>query len=91
MQAVLTRNTQILHSTLADHVTPFGSILRPPSLYEFVGSQGLAALNAADTRQAEWIAYIDDFKLMFVLTVVSLPLLLLSTGRRSAAGAIALE
>jgi DHA2 family multidrug resistance protein len=38
---------------------------------------GIAALNAEVTRQAAMVAYIDDFKLMMLITLASVPLLLL--------------
>jgi DHA2 family multidrug resistance protein len=38
---------------------------------------GMAALNAEVTRQAAMVAYIDDFKLMMLIALASLPLLLL--------------
>ena len=92
VQALLVRNTQILHASLADRITPFADRLRPPALYGPSLTHGLAALNTAVTRQAEWIAFLDDFKLMFLLTVACLPLLLLlNTGRPAAGAPVALE
>jgi MFS transporter, DHA2 family, multidrug resistance protein len=38
---------------------------------------GMAALNAEVTRQAAMVAYIDDFKLMMLIALASMPLLLL--------------
>jgi DHA2 family multidrug resistance protein len=38
---------------------------------------GIAALNAEVTRQAAMVAYIDDFKLMMLIALASVPLLLL--------------
>ena len=38
---------------------------------------GMAALNAEVTRQAAMVAYIDDFKLIMLIALASLPLLLL--------------
>jgi DHA2 family multidrug resistance protein len=37
----------------------------------------MAALNAEVTRQAAMVAYIDDFKLIMLIALASLPLLLL--------------
>ena len=39
-------------------------------------SAGAAALNGEITRQAAMVAYIDDFKLMLIITVCAAPLLL---------------
>ena len=38
---------------------------------------GLAALNAEVTRQAAMVAYVDDFKLIMLIALGSMPLLLL--------------
>jgi DHA2 family multidrug resistance protein len=79
--ALLQINTQINHAIVAGDVTPFnrafqgGAALRywnPGSIH------GAAALNEEITRQAQIIAYIDDFKLMLVLSLVTLPLVLLT-------------
>jgi len=86
MQALLTRNTQIMHSRLAEHVTPYASALRAATQTPTT-PHALAAINAAVTRQAEMIAYINDFKLLLVLTLAVMPLLLLLRSGRVAAGA----
>jgi DHA2 family multidrug resistance protein len=80
------RNTQIMHARLAEHVVPYGAALRG-SGYDVATSHGLAALNAAVTRQASMIAYNNDFKLLLVLTVAVMPLLLLlRAGSRQGGG-----
>jgi DHA2 family multidrug resistance protein len=48
---------------------------------------GLAALNAEVTRQAALIAYVNDFWMMMVLTVLAIPLLSLIRKPRAAAAA----
>jgi MFS transporter, DHA2 family, multidrug resistance protein len=48
-----------------------------PGLLERIGQQGDVALqiiNADINRQALFIAYLDDFKLMMILTFAALPL-----------------
>ena len=52
--------------------------------FSLVTPAGLDALNGEINRQASMIAYIDDFKLMFVLAIVVLPLLLLTRPPRTA-------
>jgi DHA2 family multidrug resistance protein len=86
VQALLTRNTQIMHAQLAEHITPYGGQLRSASPYDFATSQGLAALNASVTRQAEMIAYNNDFKLLLVLTLAIFPLIFLLRPARRVAG-----
>ncbi len=78
VQALLVSNTQIVHATLAEHVSPWNLLARDPNLAAQLASHsGTAALNAGLTTQAAMIAYIDDFQLMFILTLATLPLLLL--------------
>jgi len=83
--ALLTRNTQILHSRLAEHVTPFGGGL--------VNGGSLASLDAAVSRQAAMLAYNNDFQLMLWLTLAALPLVILlrPAARTAASGAPVLE
>jgi MFS transporter, DHA2 family, multidrug resistance protein len=75
--ALLTRNTQVMHDRLAAHILPWGGQIQLQAPFSFTAPAGLAALNAAVTRQAQMIAYNDDFKLMFVMTLVLIPLVLL--------------
>jgi DHA2 family multidrug resistance protein len=43
----------------------------------------MAALNTEVTRQAAMVAYIDDFKLLMLIALASIPLLLLLRDARS--------
>jgi DHA2 family multidrug resistance protein len=78
VNTLLTRNTQIMHATLGEHVSRYSSVLRAqmpgggtPSL------RTLAGLNATVTEQAAMIAYNNDFKLMMVLSLAAIPFVLL--------------
>ena len=74
---LLTRNTQIMHATLAEHITPY-NLGDPAYLSSHVAPHslpGLAALNHMITNQAAMIAYVNDYKLMMVLTIAVIPLL----------------
>ncbi len=75
VQALQVANTQTAHEGLANALTPTNSALMQ-SLYA-QGVAGLAALNDEITRQASMIAYVDNFKLMLILTLLAMPLLLL--------------
>ncbi len=80
LEAKLTQNTQIVHSQLVQGLRPDnpltqGHLLGP--MYSLIAPSGVAALNAEITRQAAMIAYIDDFKLMMIVLLCSLPLILL--------------
>jgi len=77
VMTLLSRNTQINHAEIASRLTLFGgNMAQMPSSYS--GSlSGVAALNGEVTRQASAIAFLNDFWLMMVMTVVAIPLLLL--------------
>jgi MFS transporter, DHA2 family, multidrug resistance protein len=78
VNTLLTRNTQIMHATLGEHVSRYSSVMRAqmpgggtPSLHTMAG------LNATVTEQAAMIAYNNDFKLMMVLSLAAMPLVFL--------------
>lgn len=80
VMVLLARNTQVSHADLAQHVTETSL----PSLnlsqldrFGVFSDAVLASANAEITRQALMIAYIDDFYLMAVLSLVLMPLVLL--------------
>ncbi|MGH7101053.1 MAG: DHA2 family efflux MFS transporter permease subunit [Acetobacteraceae bacterium] len=78
--ALVDRNTEINHAAIAAHLSPFDRVLQQPPfahIYNPHTAHGLVALNNAVTHQAAMIAYIDDFKLMMILTLVTAPLVLL--------------
>jgi DHA2 family multidrug resistance protein len=81
VQGLMVRNTQLVHASLAQHLT--AQTLARHGFGLQAGQQGLAALNQAVTGQATMIAYLDDFQLMLVLTVLSIPLLLLVRDARA--------
>jgi DHA2 family multidrug resistance protein len=77
---LLAQNMQKSHADLASHITE--QVL--PTISEGVVSQlglpassALAIVNAEITRQAAFIAYLDDFWIMMWLTFASIPLVLL--------------
>ncbi|WP_229261595.1 MDR family MFS transporter [Duganella margarita] len=73
VQTLLVRNTQTVHASLTDHITT----TNPALLDNLATPQAAAALNNEITRQASMIAYVDDFWLMFILTLCVIPLLML--------------
>ncbi len=78
VQALLISNTQVVHSTLAERITPFNLAARDPHIAHQINSAaGMAALNAKLTVQATMVAYLDDFYFMLITTLLTLPLLLL--------------
>ncbi len=78
--AALAENTQIVHARLVEPLRPDNPLVQGPYLappFSLTTPGGMAALNAEVTRQAAMVAYIDDFKLMMLIALASLPLLLL--------------
>jgi DHA2 family multidrug resistance protein len=94
--ALLQTNTQINHAVIAGVVTPFNRALQTGAVSRFWNPEsafGAAALNGDITRQANIIGYIDDFKLMLILSVLALPLVMLirPSGGTQSQSALAIE
>ena len=76
--SLLTQNTQANHADIVAHVTAVNRVFESPTIAQFWNpftDAGRAALDAMITRQAQIIAYIDDFKLLMIATLVVIPLL----------------
>src|SRR3954453_8742692 len=77
----LVRMTQVSHADLAAAVTQQSIPTASPEILQTIGPAAgpaaMAILNMEVTRQALFIAYLDDFKLMMIVTFAVLPLLLL--------------
>ncbi|MDV6329369.1 DHA2 family efflux MFS transporter permease subunit [Asticcacaulis sp. 201] len=73
VQALQFANTQTAHEALAGQISVHNSAFMN-SMYA-QSPAGLAALNGEVTRQASMIAYIDNFWLMMILTLLAMPLL----------------
>jgi MFS transporter, DHA2 family, multidrug resistance protein len=79
VNALLTRNTQVNHAEIAQHVTSVNRMFEDPMIAQFwnpATAAGRAALDAVVTRQAQIIAYIDDYKLLMIATLLVIPLLI---------------
>jgi DHA2 family multidrug resistance protein len=89
MQALVVANTQTMHASLAAKVIPSDPVVRSglPAMFNPQTEAGLTALNNEITRQATMVAYVDDFKLMFIITLACMPMLLLM--RRPRRGVVA--
>jgi DHA2 family multidrug resistance protein len=73
--------TQVAHADLAHNITEQTIPTLDPTIFQTVfpvaGPAALAYINMEINRQALFIAYLDDFKLMMLITFAVLPLLLL--------------
>lgn len=82
---LLTRNTQINHAELSVAINPFNPNLAALSPAAAAGNP--AALSQVDmlvNQQALMISYINDFKLMMIVTLCAIPLALLLRKPRAA-------
>jgi MFS transporter, DHA2 family, multidrug resistance protein len=87
LEALLAQNTQIVHSRLVEGLRPDNPLTQAPFMpapFSLSTPFGVAALNAEVTRQAAMVAYVDDFALMMLIVIVSVPLLLLVRRPRAA-------
>jgi DHA2 family multidrug resistance protein len=78
MQALTVANTQTMHASLAAHVGR--EVAEAQALPPFLSpdtTEGAVALNAEISRQALMVAYVDDFRLLALVALISLPLVLL--------------
>jgi DHA2 family multidrug resistance protein len=84
---LLTQNTQRVHASLAEHITPFNTASNPAAAHiDVATTKGLLALNGMITNQSAMIGYLDDFKLMMVLTVLTIPFLFMIRNVKPAPG-----
>ena len=93
VSAQLVRMTQVAHADIASNVTAQSLPMLDPSLLERIAPGGpgaLAIINLEVTRQAVFIAYLDDFKLMMIVTFAVLPLLLIMRKAKGGGGAPAM-
>ena len=74
---MLTRNTQALHEVIGASVTPFNRALAAVGAFNPITHKGAAMLDQAVSRQAEIIAYMDDYVLLICTTFPAILLLLI--------------
>jgi DHA2 family multidrug resistance protein len=79
VNSLLTYNVQVNHAEISYNVTAFNRLPASPHLALFWSpftAAGRAALDVVINRQAEIIAYNDDYIFLMLATLVTLPLLL---------------
>ena len=85
--ANLTSKTTYMHERLGAQVTPFNDALQFPDIANALNlatDTGKAMLDGIVTQQANMIAYLNDFKLLMVLTIAAMPLVLFIGSTRKA-------
>ncbi len=78
--AQLTDKSIEMHARLAEQITPFNDALQMPDVASHLDMHtdlGRAMLNAIITRQATMLGYINDYKLLMILTLAVIPLILI--------------
>jgi DHA2 family multidrug resistance protein len=88
--SLLTENTQANHADIATHVTAVNRVFENPMIAQVwnpATDAGRAALDVVITQQAQIIAYIDDFKLMMIVTLAAIALLIVFKNPRAGSGA----
>jgi len=88
MNALVVANTQTMHASLAGTVVPSDAVFRAtvPKMFDPATTAGITSLNGEITRQASMVAYVDDFRLMFIITIACMPMLLLMRKPRPVGG-----
>jgi DHA2 family multidrug resistance protein len=88
--ANLTSKTTVMHARIVESVTPFNDALQMPDVAANLNvntDTGRALLDQIVTQQAAMIAYLNDFKLLMILTLMMVPLVLLISTAQKAPGA----
>jgi len=88
--AQLTDKTTEMHARLTENVTPFNDALQAPDVTGLLNihtDAGRALLDMIVTQQAAMIAYLNDFKLLMILTLGMLPLVMIISTARKKPGA----
>lgn len=78
--ALITENIQSNHESIAAYVTPYNHGFQALAVHEYLNpltAAGRAALDSTITLQATIIAYMDDFKLLMLLSLAAMPLVVL--------------
>ena len=77
MVTLLVASAQANHSILVEHLTPYNEVIRHgflPLSWSLADPAGLAVAAEEINRQALMIAYVNDFRILALLTLISLPL-----------------
>lgn len=88
MNALVVANTQTMHASLAAKIVTSDPVVHAslPKMLDPATTAGIASLNGEITRQASMVAYVDDFRLMLIITIACMPLLLIMRKPRPVGG-----
>ena len=88
MQALFVSGVEKHHAVLVEHARPDNPLYQAYAPTAFSTDAALAALNGAIGRQAAMLSYLDDFRLMLVITIACAPLILLMRTPKQGAKAV---
>jgi DHA2 family multidrug resistance protein len=75
VSVILTRNIQVNHAELSANITPFNQALKTLSPAAAAGDpMALSQIDNLVNLQAAMISYVDDFKLMMIVSLCAIPL-----------------
>jgi DHA2 family multidrug resistance protein len=83
---ILVRNAQVNRSALVENISPYNERYHGPLLSAPLGhgqAEGLSNISHMIDRQAEMIAYVNDFRALMVVTLCVIPLVFLLDRRPS--------
>ena len=79
---VLSRTQSTSHAYLAERTNPYNEVMQSPHLppqWDIFTLDGLRLLDAEIARQAMAIGFLNDFQLIFIGALISVPLVMLLT------------
>jgi DHA2 family multidrug resistance protein len=80
VSALLAENIQVNHANLVEYINPFNPMLHVHAVLQMFNplkAAGRAALDGMINNQATVISYMDDFKLMMIMSLAAMPLVFL--------------
>jgi DHA2 family multidrug resistance protein len=78
--ATLVNSTTVMHAQLAEHITPFNAALQAGDVQAIIDpatDKGRALIDNLLTQQATIIAFSNSFKLLMILSLISIPFLVI--------------
>ena len=85
LEALLAQNRQVFRSNMVEGITFYDPRFREPGIaapWDLHTIEGLIGLSVEVDRQSKMLAYLTDFQWMMAITLMILPMLLISRRRR---------
>ena len=92
VQVLSYRNAETVRGRLGEGLRPDNPVVASmPGHFSLTDPAGIAALSGEVERQAQMVAYVDGFWLLFVLAIAAIPLILLMRPPRRGAAAVTMH